>query len=91
MQTSIHPTLERAISVLRDHARRPHPAARLPIAQPQPRSGQPAANQEIERNPRQRVAQAFRDMANGVATPIADEQTRAFYRSGGQDWAKNLD
>jgi hypothetical protein len=39
---------------------------------------------------RQRVGEAFRDMAHGIAAPLAAARTSAFYRSSGQDWSRTL-
>jgi len=39
---------------------------------------------------RERVAGAFQRMAHGVNAPAAWASTVAFYRSGGQAWAKQL-
>jgi hypothetical protein len=42
------------------------------------------------RNPRAGVAEAFRRMANGVDKQAAYASTVEFYRSGGQEWTKQL-
>jgi hypothetical protein len=39
---------------------------------------------------RRRVAEAFRAMAHGVRDSSAYAHTVAFYRSGGQEWTKQL-
>ena len=42
------------------------------------------------RSMRRRVAQAFRAMAHGIGESSAYAHTVAFYRSGGQEWTKQL-
>lgn len=42
------------------------------------------------RSVRSSVAGAFRRMANGVARKAAYATTVQFYRSGGQEWSKQL-
>jgi hypothetical protein len=42
------------------------------------------------RRVRSRVAEAFRRMANGVGNKAAYASTVQFYRSGGQEWSKQL-
>jgi hypothetical protein len=81
METTATPLAAQSISTPRMSLSRPvsrrpalHTVARL------------TTNQDT----RQRVGQAFRDMARGVAAPLAEAQTSAFYRSGGQDWARTL-
>lgn len=66
--------LERSRPVTRKHARR----------------GRPAARKASPRNARAGVAAAFRRMARGVETRAAYAATVAFYRSGGQEWTKQL-
>lgn len=39
---------------------------------------------------RKAVAAAFRKMANGVESKMAYASTVEFYRSSGQEWAKQL-
>lgn len=81
-----NPITEHSTIVSRQHAHRPDAAAlRASI----PGSGQPAAN-DARPASRSRVLDGFRDMAHGIATPLAEQQTRAFYRSSGQVWAHPL-
>lgn len=49
----------------------------------------PASRRAAIRRPL-RVATAFRRMARGVESKAAYAATVAFYRSGGQAWAKKL-
>jgi hypothetical protein len=81
-----NPITEQSIIVSRQHARRPHAAPRHPV---RPRSEQ-TARQDGKPPSRSQVLDAFRDMARGIAAPAAEEQTRDFYRSGGQAWAHSL-
>ncbi|MCG6875517.1 MAG: hypothetical protein LJE97_10550 [Betaproteobacteria bacterium] len=86
MQTTITPTAERSITIIRKHARRPHPASRHPAPPSHARAEQPIT----EQTPRARVLDGFRNMARGVDVSTAEEQTKAFYRSSGQQWAHSL-
>jgi hypothetical protein len=43
-----------------------------------------------QRSQRARVATAFREMASGMADKAAYASTVRFYRSSGQEWAKQL-
>ncbi|HTO90183.1 MAG TPA: hypothetical protein VMJ70_03550 [Candidatus Sulfotelmatobacter sp.] len=45
----------------------------------------------IQRPARDRVAEAFRALANGVEPGAARAQAATFYRSSGQVWARSLD
>ena len=77
-----NPITERHASVTRQHARRPQTATlRLSTS---------AANEDARPASRSQVLDAFRDMAHGIAAPIAEEMTRAFYRASGQAWAHSL-
>jgi hypothetical protein len=66
--------LQRTGTVARKHAPRRRPATRQISAQ----------------NVRAGVAAAFRRMAHGVNSKAAYASSVAFYRSGGQEWAKQL-
>ena len=48
------------------------------------------ASMASRRRLREHVAGAFRRMAHGVSGRTAWSSTVAFYRSGGQEWAKQL-
>jgi len=58
-------------------------------ASPTPRR-QTRKTSTMSRRLRERVAGAFQRMAHGVNAPAAWASTVAFYRSGGQAWAKQL-
>ena len=66
----------RASRTARRQARGPHSAGRRSTTQP--------------RSLRARVATAFRQMANGVREQAAWASSIAFYRSGGQEWTRQL-
>ena len=66
----------RATRAARRQARRPHSAARRTATQ--------------ARSLRARVATAFRQIANGVREQAAWASSIAFYRSGGQEWTRQL-
>ena len=83
MQTTITPTAERSITIVRRPTHRPHHVHRQPATYAKASTAQPIT--------RSSVAEAFRKMANGVDAPTAEGQTKAFYQSGGQDWARALD
>jgi len=86
MQTTITPTAERSTTIVRRPAHRPHHASRHPAVYTKAPTGQPIASERM----RSSVADAFRKMAHGVAASTAEDQTKDFYRSGGQDWARAL-
>jgi hypothetical protein len=50
----------------------------------------PAQPKRSQRRLRARVASAFREMASGMADKAAYASTVRFYRSSGQEWAKQL-
>jgi hypothetical protein len=51
----------------------------------------PASIQRPAQDARDRVAEAFRALANGVEPGAAQAQAATFYRSSGQVWARSLD
>lgn len=83
METVATPLVEQSISTTPVNSPRPRTISRRPILHTVARSS-------TTQNQRQRVDQAFRDMAHGITAPLAEAQTGAFYRSGGQDWARML-
>lgn len=90
MQPTTSPITDRTVTITRKHARRPHSVSRRPAPQPQFGPGHPTTRQQDEQSPRSRVVEAFRDLAHAVDASIAEEQTKAFYRSSGQEWAHSL-
>ena len=86
MQTTITPTAERSLTIVRRRVQRPHYASRHPAAYAKASTSQPTSGESI----RSSVADAFRKMAHGVGAATAEDQTKTFYRSGGQDWARSL-
>jgi hypothetical protein len=64
---------------------------RRPSTHPHHETDRSEAGTQSEQGLRERVADAFRQMARGVEAPTAHEETMDFYRSGGQDWTRALD
>jgi hypothetical protein len=83
METSATPLAQQRISSMHMNAPTPQPASRRPILRT-------ITRESTRQDARQRVGQAFRDMAHGVVSPLAAARTSAFYRSGGLDWAHSL-
>ena len=88
MQRTTTPITEQSVVIIRKHARHPHSASRHQTSQHRP--GQSATQRQAGQSARLSVLEAFRAMARGVATAAAEEQTRSFYRSSGQEWAHSL-
>ena len=88
MQPTTTPITERSVAIVRKHARQPHSASRHQASRHHP--GQSATQRQAGQSARLSVLEAFRAMARGVATAAAEEQTRSFYRSSGQEWAHSL-
>jgi hypothetical protein len=83
METTTTPLAKQSISIAHTIPPSPRPASRRTILHP-------VARQSTALDTRQRVGQAFRDMAHGITAPLAEAQTNTFYRSGGQEWARTL-
>ncbi len=83
METTATPLAKQSISTAHVNSPRPRPISRRPVLHT-------VARQSTMQDTRQRVGQAFRNMAHGVTAPLAEAQTNAFYRSGGQEWARTL-
>jgi|AP12_2_1047962.scaffolds.fasta_scaffold03604_4 hypothetical protein len=83
MESTATPLAKQTISTAHMNPPRPRPVSRRPVLHP-------VARQSNAHDTRQRVGQAFRDMAHGITAPLAEAQTSAFYRSGGQEWARTL-
>jgi hypothetical protein len=81
MEATTFPTAEQAITIIRKQARHTQPAQRKQIRPEQPITGE---------TPRSRILDAFRTMAHGADASTAHEQTKAFYRSSGMEWAHSL-
>jgi hypothetical protein len=71
-------------------ATRPGFSAKLHILRRRHGAVAPAYVRRPAQDMRAGVAAAFRAAANGVAPAIAQTQAGAFYRSGGQSWARAL-
>ena len=83
METTATPLTKQIMSTAHLNPSPARPVSRRPVLHT-------VARQSTTQDTRQRVAQAFRNMAHGVTAPLAESQTSAFYRSGGQEWARTL-
>ncbi|MGB8434943.1 MAG: hypothetical protein WCE38_11830 [Burkholderiales bacterium] len=83
METTATPFAKQTISTSHMNALHPRSASRRSVLHT-------VVRHSTTPDMRQRVGQAFRDMAHGVPSPLAAAQTKAFYRSSGQDWAHSL-
>jgi hypothetical protein len=86
MEATTFPTAERAITIIRKQARHAHPAVPQPARRAPIRTELPLGDVAL----RSRVFDAFRTLANGTSASTAQEQTKAFYRSSGMEWAHSL-
>jgi hypothetical protein len=68
----------------------PHVSVRRRVLRRRPVAAAPAAIPAPAPDVREGVAAAFRAFAHGVEPKPAHAQAAAFYRSGGQDWARSL-
>jgi hypothetical protein len=69
---------------------RPHPSAQRYTLRRRHGAEAPASIRRNVQDARDRVAEAFRALANGVEPAAAQAQAATFYRSSGQVWARSL-
>lgn len=88
MKPTSLPNARRTVTGARRQTHVPHRASRHALTHR--RVVQAELRMRRTRDLRGQVAAAFRDLAHGVDASSAQEQTRNFYRSGGQDWSRAL-